>query len=124
MNHVKVYCSPSPADMRWGFDRLAEVCRSGLTKDPYSGELFLFFNRSRDLARIIYFDGSGSCTFTKRLEKGRFKVPTLDTGKGAMDIQASELTLLLEGVKIGSFKRPSPWKPTQLGLPSNDEKSY
>lgn len=112
MNHVKIFCATEPADMRHGFDRLARQAKESLEMDPYCGALFLFFNRGRNLARVIYFDGSGSCTFSKRLEQGTFKVPKIGDGQVSVEILASELSLLLEGVRIGSFRRPPPWQPS------------
>jgi transposase len=112
MSHVKVHMAVTATDMRWGFDRLASVCKDGLGLDPYSGHLYLFLNRARDRARIIYFDGSGSCVFSKRLEKGTFKVPPFKAGDATVKIAATDLALLLEGVNVSAVYRPEPWRPT------------
>jgi transposase len=50
-------------------DRLFALVDSELHLDPRSGTLFVFFNRNRSLAKVAYYDGSGSCLFYKRLEK-------------------------------------------------------
>ncbi len=112
MSHVKVYMAVSAADMRWGFDRLASECKEMLGLDPYCGHLYLFLNRARDRARIIYFDGSGSCVFSKRLEKGTYKVPVHRSGEATVKIVAADLALLLEGVNVSNVARPKPWRPT------------
>jgi transposase len=112
MSHVKVYLAIGAADMRWGFDRLAAECKATLGLDPYCGHLYLFLNRSRDRARIIYFDGSGSCVFSKRLEKGTYKLPTHRPGEATIKIAAADLALLLEGVNVSAVARPKPWRPT------------
>ena len=41
---------------------------------------------------------SGSCSFSKRLEKGTFKAPTAKGGEASLQIAASDLALLIEGV--------------------------
>lgn len=112
MSHVKVYMAAQAADMRWGFDRLAAECKQTLALDPYCGHLYLFLNRARDRARIIYFDGSGSCVFSKRLEKGTYKVPPCRAGEATIKIAASDLALLLEGVNVAAVRHPKPWRPT------------
>lgn len=120
MSHVKVHMAVAAADMRWGFDRLSCVCKDSLGLDPYGGHLFLFLNRSRDRARIIYFDGSGSCVFSKRLETGTFKVPVYKDGETTIKIAAADLALLLEGVNIAAVRRPATWQPTPGKSPGGD----
>ncbi len=111
-SQVKIFASTDVVDMRFGFDRLAQTVKAAMGHDPFSGSLYLFFNRSRDRARIIYFDGSGSCSFSKRLEKGTFKAPTAKGGEASLQIAASDLALLLEGVNVSRIVRPRPWQPT------------
>lgn len=115
-SQVKIFVATSAVDMRYGFDRLAQTVRASMGHDPLSGTLYLFFNRSRDRARIIYYDGSGSCLFSKRLEKGTFKVPTGLNNEPGLQIAATDLALLLEGVNVSRIMRPKPWVPT-LELP-------
>lgn len=112
MSYVKVFVATGAVDMRFGFDRLAQIVKASLGFDPFDGSLFLFFNRSSDRARIIYFDGSGSCSFSKRLEKGTFKTPGSKSGETSLTISATDLALLLEGVNVSKITRPKPWQPT------------
>jgi transposase len=111
-NQFQIFLYPKFMDMRSGYDRLAEICRIELGVNPYSGAVFLFFNRQRDKARIIFYDGSGSCLFSKRLERGRFKVPFVDPKSAYAMIEAKQLGLLLEGVDLSTIKTPKPWKPS------------
>lgn len=115
-SHVKIMVATSAVDMRFGFDRLAETVKTSLGFDPFCGSLFLFFNRSADRARLIYFDGSGSCMFSKRLEKGTFKVPARKGSELSLQIAATDLALLLEGVNVSRLIRPKPWQPTRGDL--------
>jgi transposase len=43
---VRISLAAQPADMRCGFDRLAELARSVCGQDPFSGHLFLFRTRA------------------------------------------------------------------------------
>lgn len=69
---VPVFAWCEPADMRKGFETLAAIVREQAGIDPLSGALFLFTNKQRTHAKVIYFDGTGMCLLSKRLAKGRF----------------------------------------------------
>ena len=116
-SHVKIMVATTAVDMRFGFDRLAQTVKASMGLDPFCGTLFLFFNRSADRARMIYFDGSGSCTFSKRLEKGTFKPPAGAGHEASLQIAATDLALLLEGVNVSRITRPKPWQPTPEDRP-------
>lgn len=45
---VRVFLCLAPADMRRSLDGLAAMTREVLGADPFSGHLFVFFNRRRD----------------------------------------------------------------------------
>jgi transposase len=101
---VRIYLCTSPADMRKGFDTLAALVREHLGHDPLSGHLFLFVGRSRDRLKILYWDTDGFALWYKRLEEGTFRLPSKNTGK-SVELKASELAMLLEGIDLTSIKR-------------------
>jgi len=47
----------------------------------------------------------------KRLEKGRFRIPRLEPGTRTATLDATELTMLLDGIDVSHVKRPSLWEP-------------
>ncbi|MCA9696831.1 MAG: IS66 family insertion sequence element accessory protein TnpB, partial [Myxococcales bacterium] len=99
-------------DMRKGFDGLAAVVRQQLRREPMSGELFVFLNRHRDRVKILYWDRSGWVIFYKRLERGSFKLPARpEPGQRALQLDAAELALLLEGIDLADAKRRPRWMP-------------
>lgn len=59
-------------DMRCSYDSLFNKTKSVLEKDPFSGHLFLFVNRTRTSCKCLYYDGTGFVILSKRLESGRF----------------------------------------------------
>ena len=108
----KIFLYPNPIDMRAGYDRLAYLCKEELGMNPFGGAIFLFFNRPRNRINIFFYDGTGSCVFCKRLERGRFKFPSIASGKAYGILPASELSLVLEGVDTSQITHPEGWQPT------------
>ena len=47
----------------------------------------------------------------KRLERGRFRVPQVVAGANSVTIDATELTMLLDGIDVVTVKRPRRWEP-------------
>src|SRR5688500_17313131 len=72
---TRIWLCVSPADMRCGFDRLAELASSVTGQDPLSGHLFLFRSRHGDRLKILLWDKDGFVLWYKRLEEGVFKMP-------------------------------------------------
>ena len=102
---VRVFLCTSPTDMRKGFDTLAVLVRDELGYDPLSGHLFLFVGRRRDRLKILYWDRDGYALWYKRLEKGTFRMPVVKPDAASIELKASELAMLLEGIDLGSIKR-------------------
>ena len=102
---VRIFLCTSPTDMRRGFDRLAEMIRSSLSQDPLDGSLFVFRSRGSDRLKILYWDKDGFCLWYKRLEEGVFRFPAAPADAAGIEIRASELAMLLEGIDLKSIKR-------------------
>jgi transposase len=77
---VRIWLASEPADMRCGFDRLAETAQCVTGEDPLSGHLFLFRGRGGDRLKILYWDRDGFALWYKRLEEGSFKTPRIEPG--------------------------------------------
>lgn len=103
---VKVYLSTAATDMRKSFDGLAQLVKQEMNKDVFNGELFVFFNRSGDRVKVLYWDRTGYCLWAKRLENGAFRRPNVH-GKVA-PMRLNELTLLLEGIDLTHKQRFTP----------------
>ncbi len=50
---VRIFVCTKPVDMRYAFDRLAMLTESILLQDPFSGHLFVFYNKNRDKLKIF-----------------------------------------------------------------------
>ncbi|MCC6248667.1 MAG: IS66 family insertion sequence element accessory protein TnpB [Rubrivivax sp.] len=102
---TRIWLCVAPTDMRRGFDRLAEQAQQVTRQDPQSGHLFLFRSRGGDRLKALYFDRDGYCVWYKRLEEGTFKLPRLDAGQASVELRASELAMILDGIDLASVKR-------------------
>ena len=102
---VRIYLCVQPADMRRGFDTLAAAVKEFLRHDPFSGNLFLFVGRGKDRMKILYWEKDGFCLWYKRLEEGTFKLPSHKDTPVSVELKATELAMLLEGIDLKSIKR-------------------
>lgn len=96
--------------MRYSFDALAGLVTSHFGKNPLTGHIFVFFSRSRDRMKLLYWNADGFVLYYKRLERGTFSwVLDLDLDNGG-EIQASDFAMILTGIN----PCPAP-KPTRTG---------
>jgi transposase len=102
---ARIWLDAAATDMRCGFDRLAERVRSVIGADPLSGHLFVFRSRRGDRLKILVWDRDGFVLWYKRLEKGVFKLPRLESGATAVELRASELAMILDGIDLSRLKR-------------------
>src|SRR5258707_10555256 len=70
------------------------------TLEPRSGHLFLFCNQSRNRLKILFWDGNGLWVCAKRLERGRFSWPQVETQGDRVRLTHEELTFLLGGIDL------------------------
>lgn len=114
---VRVFAYPEPIDLRKGYDGLYGLVKTGLGRDPLSGDLFLFVNKRRGGCKVLVWDGTGLCIFQKRLERGRFAALWREDG-AVVQLTASELALFIEGCDLVGRRVLSPGivKPKVLAL--------
>jgi len=101
---IRVFLAVEPADMRGSFDALAGRVRL-LGLDPVDGHLYVFLSRRRQMAKVLWFDGSGWCIHQKRLERGTFQMPSAPEGVDRIRVDAAALASLLEGVDLRAPRR-------------------
>jgi transposase len=94
---VKVYVSVDTIDARKSIDSLAALVVDIFKENPQSGHLFLFFNKSRDKVKILWWDNNGFVLHYKRLEKHRFVLPKFSE-LTTLNISETQLHGLLAGL--------------------------
>jgi transposase len=88
--------------MRKGVDGLCGLVRNELGKDPLSGELYVFLNRTRSQVKLLLWDLDGFALYAKRLEKGTYDLPA-ESAQHA-PITAQQLNFILAGVSLKTVK--------------------
>jgi len=102
---ARIWLATEATDMRCGFDRLAERVKAVIGRDPLSGHLFLFRSRRGDRMKILVWDRDGYVLWYKRLETGVFKLPRAGEGVRSVEMRASELAMVLDGIDVSKLKR-------------------
>jgi transposase len=112
---VQVWLATVPVDMRRGHDGLLGLVRALGLADPYSGHLFVFLGRRADRCKVLYWHRGGFVVSYKRLERGRFRLPSFPADAQSVVLDATELTMLLDGIDMKRVRRPELWKPKKCG---------
>jgi transposase len=101
----RIWLAAEPTDMRCGFDRLAERVKTVMGQDPLCSGLFVFRSRGGDRLKILMWDRDGFVLWYKRLESGVFKLPRTSPGSRSVELRASELAMILDGIDMARLKR-------------------
>jgi transposase len=102
---ARIWMASEAVDMRCGFDRLAERVRAVIGQDPLCGHMFVFRSRRGDRLKILVWDHDGFLLWYKRLESGVFKLPKVEAGVRSVELRASELAMILDGIDVSRLKR-------------------
>lgn len=95
----KIYIVCGPTDLRNGCNGLAAVATMRLACSTFEPAMFLFCNRSRNIVKIIEWDGDGFWLYQKRLERGTFPWPVSGKMKKLV-ISKEEFSCLFAGTKL------------------------
>jgi transposase len=107
---VRIYIASAPTDMRRSIDGLMALVTDELKEDAYSGHLFVFLSRRADRVKILTWDNGGFVLYYKRLEQGRFRPLQVDASATAVEIGATQLLMLLDGIDLSRVRNPKHWK--------------
>lgn len=95
---MRIFLRPGPTDMRKSINGLTAAAQTSMGGEPYSGNLYAFCNRRRNLIKIVYWDRNGFCLWLKRLEKKKDKFIWPKTPEECLEITSEQLGWLLRGL--------------------------
>ena len=92
----QVYLAVGDTDMRKSINGLSVLVEQAMGHNPFTGDMFVFCNRRRNMIKILYWDQNGFALWHKRLEKQRFHWPT--STDEVVSLKTKELEWLLAGL--------------------------
>lgn len=97
--HTPVFLACGDTDMRKSINGLSSLVQDSFELDPFQTALFVFCNKQRNRLKILTWEDNGFWLHLKRLERGRFKWPTIgDTA--TMSLTTEELWNLIKSPAI------------------------
>lgn len=97
LDDIKVFVSMVPVDMRKSINGLSALVVDTFASSPQSRHIFLFYNRSKNKVKFIFWDRNGFVLYYKRLEKGTFKFKK-SPDNNTIEITQDQLEWLLAGL--------------------------
>ncbi|MCA9140496.1 MAG: IS66 family insertion sequence element accessory protein TnpB [Planctomycetales bacterium] len=104
-HYTKIFVHTEATDMRKGFSGLSAIVRERFEADPTDGSLFLFINRRRDRMKLLHFADGGFWLYYRLLEAGTFESLASCDGTCKLQIDATELSMLLSGVSLAASSK-------------------
>ena len=86
-------------DFRKSINGLVGIVEYELSRDAYTGALFVFCNKAKDKLKILYWDKTGFALWYKRLENQKFKWPSKISSQ-EFTLSSEQLQWLLSGYDV------------------------
>jgi len=99
---TRIFVHTEATDMRKGFQGLSAIIRKQFQSDPTDGSLFVFINRRRDRMKLLHFADGGFWLYYRLLEAGTFEPLQATDESHKLQIDATELSMLLSGVSLAA----------------------
>lgn len=93
---TKILICSQPIDMRKSIDGLVILVVEKLKQDPQARQLYIFYNKSRDKLKGIFWDENGFIMLYKKMEREKFIFPQVINGDH-LEINSDLFKWLLKG---------------------------
>ena len=90
--------------MNTGINGLSKIVGNELKRPLLNGDVFIFFGKSRQMVKLLCWDGDGFLLYQKRLEKGTFELPRFRPGLKAAEMPYRTLSAIMRGVSLKSVR--------------------
>ena len=90
--------------MNLGINGLSRMVSNELKQPVLSGDVFIFFGKSRQMVKLLCWDGDGFLLYQKRLERGTFELPMFKAGQKALEMPYRTLSAIMRGVSLKSVR--------------------
>jgi transposase len=103
---IRIFVHALPTDMRKHFDGLSGIVTHSFGMDVLRGDYFVFLNRACNRCKILFWDRDGLVVWAKRLERGRFQLPSrADPASLTIEVDSVTLAMMIGGVDLDTAKR-------------------
>ena len=114
---MRVLVAVEPVDFRKGIDGLARVAREELSRDPFSGWVFIFRNGRSTAVKLLVYDGQGFWLAQKRLSTGKFRHWPGGPAKTGRLLEAHAVHVLLSAGDFEAAQGAPAWRPVEPAAP-------
>ena len=90
--------------MNMGINGLSRIVSNELKHPLLNGDVFIFFGKSRQMVKLLCWDGDGFLLYQKRLEKGTFELPRFRPDLKAAEMPYRTLSAIMRGVSLKSVR--------------------
>jgi len=90
--------------MHMGINGLSAIVAGELGHPPLSGDVFIFFGKTRQMVKLLCWDGDGFLLYQKRLERGTFEMPRFNPAGKAASMSYDTLSAIMRGVSLQSVR--------------------
>jgi transposase len=104
-SNIRIFVYVHDTDMRKGFSGLSGIVRGELGADPTDGSLFIFVNKRRDRMKLLHFSEGGFWLYYRLLEAGTFETLKAEGDNNRIQLDATELSMLLAGVSLAQSSK-------------------
>jgi transposase len=101
---LEYYLYPLPVDMRKRLYTLSGIVTTAMNHNVRNGGVFIFINRRKNIMKILHMEYAGLVIYNKKLESGRFKLPSFDENTISLNIHWNDLMMMVQSVKIRTGK--------------------
>lgn len=95
---MRYYLCPGSTNMRKGINGLCGVVHEQMQQDVRNGDVFIFINGERKLMKLLHAEDGGMVMYVKRLEAGRFRMPSYDPTTRSYSMEWRDLVVMVEGL--------------------------
>lgn len=93
-----------PIRLSLGIDGLYNIIVSNTHLSPMTGDVFVFFNKTRKMVKILKWDDDGFLLYQKRLARGRFELPEYDEDSGCFELSWNTFYFVIKGIDLKEVK--------------------
>ena len=70
----RVWIYQKSVDLRKSYLRLSALVEQELSVNPMSEDAYVFINRDKSLAKVLWWDRTGWCLFIKKLSSSKYRI--------------------------------------------------